>query len=352
VKSKTKITYYDFTKLTYSSYFLAGFCQNKVKYGYEFISSRSSPALFPDLAANFELTRALGCILLFKIETGGREYYFCIDALDGNKYFNIPLLSSVAFYFKVNYNQKEIANNPDLSGYRDKIFPAGLFFPVRAGCWGAYLPRLLSNLVRGGGALEFVSSLKMLVSLVGIEDFFRLRKHAKCDLDIFFVTRFYDEPVHNANMEFRFRLIRAIKECKGLRAITGFAYSKEIYGKFAEYAVEEYNSGDYLNNMARAKVALYIRGAHDCLSFKLGQILALGKPIVGQTIINSIDMYYGRGRISEQFAYEDPEEMVREAVRLLENRSRMEELGRENARMFDDYFTPARCVAAMLDRLL
>ncbi len=80
--------------------------------------------------------------------------------------------------------------------------------------------------------------------------------------------------------------------------------------------------------------------------------MSMGKPIVGQKIINNKEAYYSNKYFDEQFAYETPEEIVQQVENLLSEPSRLDKLGKSNARIFDAKMTPRQAVADIISMQL
>jgi len=108
---------------------------------------------------------------------------------------------------------------------------------------------------------------------------------------------------------------------------------------------------DYFRHLARSKVAIYVRGPHDGISSKLGQLLAMGKPIIGQTISNNKELYYQNPFFKEQFAYDDPEEIAGNVNELLKNPEKAALYAKANANTFDTKFSPEITVSNFIERL-
>ena len=107
-----------------------------------------------------------------------------------------------------------------------------------------------------------------------------------------------------------------------------------------------------MKNLARARVGIYVRGTHNCISFKLGELLALGLPIVGQPIANNRKIFYADSEWSKQFRFETVDEIITEVRRLLKSPSELTKLGEMNRRIFDNQFAPKAVVADILRKVL
>jgi glycosyltransferase involved in cell wall biosynthesis len=108
---------------------------------------------------------------------------------------------------------------------------------------------------------------------------------------------------------------------------------------------------EYFDLNARSRVGIYVRGNHDCLAFKFGELMAMGKPIVGETLMNNRENMYAYDRFDEQFAYDDAQELVERVIYLLENPRVLEELGKANTATFENHFAPKPLVKNILDQI-
>jgi len=346
----SKITYYDFSNLNYLSFFLHGFIANSKKYQYEFKISRTAPAIVKEIAARENSPVSLYAVGLFTAKVNGRNKLFCLDTSDSGREYLWPLLEKCDLYGKVNYNRQAIGDDPKLLSHAAKIAPAPLFFPLALPRW-SFRPRLRPCRHTGWGARNVSMRLRTLKELAPLDRILGLRDSPK-DIDIFFVLTYYGEEIHAKAEDFRARLIGLIKSRQDLTAIAGFTYPAPLPGNLAGLQSRRYRMDEYLRNMARARVAIYVRGMHECTSFKLGQLLALGLPVAGQPIINNADIFYATEGFAEQFAFEQPEEIVERAAHLLRDPELRARLGAANARAFDEKFNPQAVTAQIIERLL
>lgn len=358
--TRNKITYYDFADIRYSSFFLTGFLENQGNYRHRLVISRKAPSLLRDPMVGGEWKDLLFSICLFKANLIDDTFYFCIDTRDSCKAdpnrgmgYHIPLLKKVKYYFKVNYNDDAIRCDPTLRLYSSKIIPVPLFFPLKIPQLLSFFPRISPCSVTGwtfGDAKKRIAHLRGLLSLEEIKELRNVEK----DLDLFLVTSFYPQPEHSAAMEFRYKIMKEIRKHKNLVSVTGFAtsYNKKLPGEVAEFQCERYSPRNYLKNLARAKIAIYVKGLWGCLSFKFGELLALGMPIVGQTITNNKSQLSSNEHFRNQFAYDDPKEIFEKATKLLTEPIKMKRLSELNAATFDAKFTPQAVTAEILERLM
>lgn len=356
---KRKIIYYDFADIRYSSFFLNGLFENQRQFGYKMAISKSPPKMLKaDNMVEKQWRQLLFSICLFNVKLGSDEFSFCIDTRDGCRTgqnygmgYHIPLLEKVRYYFKINYNDMEINNDPLLRRWREKIIAAYPFFPVKTQDMIRFLPRPVPSAVMAWNLKDARFRLRVIKNLLSLNQITQLR-NVNRDIDIFFVVGYYNNPAHREHIEFRYQVIKEIRKYPKLVSVTGFAFDGTIPTKFSPFRCGRYTLPNYLTNLARAKVAIYVRGLHNCLSFKLGQFLALGKPIVGQKIINNEKLLYTNNCFKEQFAFDEPKELVAGAVDLLGRPEKLESLSAQNAKTFDTHFTPTAVTAEMLKQII
>lgn len=290
---------------------------------------------------------------LFKWEIAGGEHYFCIDMRDSSTPctgmgYHIPLLEKVRYYFKVNHNLDDINNASRLRSLRNKIIPAHPFFPVRVPRLLPFLPMVMPSRAMDWTVQKAWRHIRQLRSLLPLEQLTRLRDVQK-DLDIFFVIRVSDQEHHHQAAKIRMEIVKELKRCSKINAKTGIVGNQDIRRKHTDLWIDQSPRRTYLHDLSRAKLAIYVRGLHDCISFKFGELLALGKPIVGQKIVNNTDIIYSNPHFDEQFAYEDPQKIVAKAAELLAQPERLAMLGKSNAEVFDSKFAPEAAVSAIIE---
>jgi hypothetical protein len=347
---RARITHYDFSNLLYSSFYLSGFGENTAAFDYEFGVSKSVPAALGDPVPEVERSY----MLLFEAALPSGRFAFCIDTRDQGhsteSAYDVPLLDRVAYYFKVNYNREAIDTDPQLRPFASKIVPVLPFFPVRPAGALRYAPRLTPCRNAGWTFMDALRRVKHLRDTMPLEDV-RLLRDTQTDLDLFFLVVVTGKQAHRADDAYRHRLAREIQRQRGIIAKVGLVSRGQVPREFSDLLVGPYALKGYLAQLARAKVAVYLRGLHDCLSFKLGQLLALGRPIVGQRILNNRGHIMSHARFDEQFAFEEPEAIVARATELLAEPAKRAELAEANRRTFDAAFTPKAVVAEVLNHI-
>ena len=358
MRSNDHIIYYDFNNLDYSSYFLTGFHQNTETFLYKFKVSKNIPPLLFDKKVGDKWKKILFSICLFKAKLTNEEFYFCIDTRDscdanpnkGNGY-HLPLLKKVRYYFKVNYNIDAINNDPNLRDFANKIIPALPFFSIKCPTLLPYRPRIISCSTVAWTWKDTVQRVRMLKGMLPLEQVRHMRNSVK-DLDIFFVLNYYHQKVHSADNEFRYQIMKEIQKHPNINSLVGFtSHEKIVPDKYADLQLKPYSLEEYLGCLAKSRIAIYVRGLHNCLSFKFSQLLLLGMPIVGQTVHNNEDNIMNNELFDEQFAFDDPKEIVQEAIKLLDDPEKQMALGESNANVFDTKFTPKAVVSDILRHL-
>ena len=346
-----EITYYDFSDLNFSSFFLAGFHQCADEKKCVFSISKQVPPILNELLESEKWKDILFAIPIFRVRDSRQEYYFCIDTRDSNgnlesgKGYHLPLLQRVKFYFKVNYNAEVVNREPALKAYADRIIPAPPFFPIQVPMLWAHLPRFMPSDLMSWTFVNVISRMQHLTAFPSLLELKSLRNQRKTR-DVFLMLGYYkNHPTHN---EFRLELMKRIREHKHINAYMGFA-DKYLPNEYKEFQImHKISLRKYLHEMAKSRVALYVRGMHDCFSFKFGQVLAMGMPIVGQPLRNNSSALMDNAHFDRQFIFEEPRDIVERLAGLLDNPDEMAMLGSANAVTFDSNYMPEKVASTLL----
>jgi hypothetical protein len=348
-----RITFYDFSDLNYSSFFLTGFLENSEEFGYQMSISRKTPELLAEMKLSEEWRNILSSIILFCARIEGDDFFFCIDARDSNhpdiaSGYHLPLINQVKIYFKVNFSEATVNDNQHLQPFKGKIVPVPLVFPLRPPKPWLFWPRAFPSSGTRWPLSSSVRRFKTLLTLRSLDQLRALRGRVK-DIDLFFLIRFY-ENVHPDLNQSRCTLIREIRKRK-LNAITGLLSEQKLPDGFDDLRVDSMWHSSYLRLMSQARIGLYVRGVHDCLSFKLGELLALGLPIVGEKLRNNEQVLYKNEYFEEQFCFESPERIAEEVCKLLKEPERQRKLSQANIATFESHYTPKLVVSDILRHL-
>lgn len=333
--------------LTLSSYYVLGFQE-----------LGRTTGLQVDLAAGMrargfdELRERVGptyapSTLLVRYTAEGRSRFAVLDLSDSPdpafKYsYRRDLLPHVDAYFKANLDRGALRQDSFLRQYDAKVFDLPFFFAVR--------PRIGRDLIRAAsmrdnpvasavGVVDTARTLRATIPLGFLE---RNRRRPK-SRDYTFLVTYYTHRDHDHDNEFRLELIRKLREDRSLNGIAAFASSSRLPAPYSEYSANFVSLPELLRMYAGSRVAVYVRGLHGCLSFKLGQYLALGLPVVGQTI--TLDNRFARGipAFSEQFNATTPDDIVRD----VKHAARMPDEARDrtgsaNLEYFKNTVSPAK----------
>jgi hypothetical protein len=350
------ITYFDFAQLDYASYFLTGLMEAEREKRFRFRVSRRVPELAQAARMN-DWRDLLFSTLIFQVQCGAKSSYFCIDTRDSHssnrqmgRGYHLPLLAEVDWYFKINYKDEAVQTEPELAAYAQKIIPLGPFFPIQPPARLLFRPRLrpAPNMQwTWQSTRKRAAQLRHLLPLERFRNFRLIER----DTDIFLVLFHYGGK-HTADDEARLALMQELRTLSDLRTEIGFAATVPLTSEFAEFRTFPDSFPNYMRRQARSKIGIYVRGLHECVSFKLGQLLALGLPIVGQPIHNNRSWYYQHDYFAEQFSYETPPEIARRSQSLLKDADTLRKWGLANIRTFEKHFAPRPVVEPILQHVL
>ena len=330
-----------------------GFLSNQKSLNYKFLVKRDKPALLQQSSISGEWNKFVFGLGFFEFKNGSNNFFFCIDRSDHSTNFKnegyiLPVLEKVKYYFKTNYNAVAIDSDPDIRKFSEKIIPIGPSFPLYIDNMLRFMPRILPGRNNNWTFKESKERINLMFRNPRLNYLKRLR-NTETDLSVFFVMPYY--PMHKVLNEFRFEVMKALQANVRTNVILGFAPTQKLPENHQYFVQRVYEMRDYFRQLARSKVAIYVRGPHDGISSKLGQLLALGKPIIGQTITNNKELYYQNPFFNEQFAYDDPEEIARHVNELLHHPERAALFAKANADTFDTKFSPEIAVSAMIEKI-
>ncbi len=353
-KQIAELIYYDCGEITPVSFYINGFLSNQKKFNYEFIIKRDKPDFLKQPPPIGDWGKFVFRLGFFEFKDGNNDFFFCIDRSDhSSNYMNegyiIPVLETVKFYLKTNYNEIAINNDPIIKKYAEKIIPIGPSFPLYIENMIKFMPRIVPGKNNNWTFKESKERINLMFRNPRLSYLRHLRK-AETDLNIFFVMPYY--PTNKILNEFRFEVMKALQEKVRTSAIIGFAPTQKLPDNHQYFVQPVYEMRDYFRHLARSKVAIYVRGPHDGISSKLGQLLAMGKPIIGQTILNNKELYYQNPFFDEQFAYDDPEDIARHVNELLQQPEKAALYGEANANTFDKKLAPEITVKDIIEKIL
>jgi hypothetical protein len=354
----TTITYCDLASEYYMAYPVNGLISEAAGHGCRIHVAKTPPNLLSEARlANKDVGRlfALG---IFQVNRGESSEWFCIDAHDdsGHGGYFRPILERVNHYFKLNCNPSAFGKDPTLERCRSKIHPLGCAFAVRPCKPWQFFPRLRPCPVYGWNWFSVKRRLRALQRVPTLESHLLLRTF-QTDQDVFLVRRYYREPEHARSNELYCRIFECLKGADNFSGAIGFTgtslgtpdrFRKHAFGQDRPYR-------QHLKLIARSRVCIYAPGTYDCLSFKFGQYLALGKPIVGMRLPSWPVADIERGDkelLDQQFCCTEPEEIPIRLAELLRDPERLDFLKINNIRIFECYFSPRSVAQQILRRVL
>lgn len=349
---RPEIIYYDIDRLDRISYYIAGFQLNQHQFNYTFRVKRKLPAFLKSEPFTGKWQYFLFAVGLFRYRSADTDFYFAIDRSDHstnkmNEGYLLPLLEKVSFYFKVNYNPEFVATDPEVSRYREKIIPLSPSFPIRVPRIWPFLPFALPIGADRKGIRRPRERMNHLTQIPSL-DMFRNWRKVEPDLDVFFILYYYGKSHHSPMVEYRNRIMMELAKHTHLKTVIGFVCNGEMPPEFEALRQQPFGMMEYLEQVARSKVAIYVRGPHDGISSKFCQLLSMGKPIVGQTIANNREILYRNRFFDQQFAYDDPKALVDRIVELLKQPDELAALAQSNAETFDRHLTPEAAISGLL----
>lgn len=354
----TTIIYYDMASEYYLAYVLDGLMTKAASFKCKIRISKSEPPLFQHINLPTKDTSRMFALGLFQINTGNTSKWFCIDAHDdsGPEGYFRPILEKVDYYFKLNCNPKVFEEDAALAPYETKILSLGCAFALRPSNAYRFFPRLKQSKVYGWDWFSIKRRLLALRRHPNLQ-WYRAMRAMQPDKDVFLVRRYYREAGHARSNEECLKIVESIKRIEGLTGYIGFTgITVEPPKCFREHAIgPDRTLRDHLHLMARSRVCIYMPGTYNCLSFKFGQYLALGKPVIGLKLpfmplmeIDSLDADI----LAEQFCCDRPDGIPAKLLGLLRDPVRMEYLRSSNIRIFEQYFSPESVADRILNRVL
>jgi hypothetical protein len=331
---KINLTYFNVSLIPYSSFFVEGLQRAAQSYPSRQVEFKIQHRM------EFKIDiKCLAHICVFHAQCGIRSFIFLIDARDRSSVSHSlstsddsPFPEICRLYFKVNFREardQEIANSSS-----PKILPLAPFFGLRPSC-----PWRLVNF--RSGPRRMYNDMTDLMTLPALSGILGLRGRQKSQ-DVVFLSAYYRHPDHKIDNEYRLELIERVRRDRGIKGIAYFAALKRssLPTRFRNFSGPYLPVKRLLQLYAESNLGVYVRGLHDCYSYKLPQYMALGLPIVGQPILR--DGFEGMGvpGYREQFSYESPEEIVKQIKEALRHPAELHALGVGNMRFFDRAINP------------
>lgn len=354
----TTITYFDLASEYYMAYPLDGLLAEAPTRSCRIRICKESPSLLSMLALASGDRERLFALGLFRVNSDNGAKWFCIDAHDdaGPKGYFRPILEKVDHYFKLNCNPAAFEEDRTLGWFRAKVHSLPCTFAIRPAKPWRFLPRLRPCKSYGWNWFCIKRRLRALQRIPDLQRHRALRL-VRPEHDVFLVRRYYREACHAQSNELYARIFEAVKNGADISGALGFTgvpadaadrYRRHAFGQDRPYRA-------HLNLIARSRACIYAPGTHNCVSFKFGQYLALGKPVVGMKLpfwpIQEMDKN-DKALLEEQFCCTEPEDVVAKMVELLRDAQRQEFLKANNIRIFERYLSPRAVACHILNHVL
>ncbi len=351
---RPQITFYDTrtdaANLKSLSFYLNGFMENQDALRYTFQIQRAIPETLGLTKAQSK-SLAIG---FFRYASNGEQLFFCIDRTDSNYSISPPdlaALSAVDIVFKANYHPENIHSKISDHSVRDRLVPVSHSFPIAL----TQANRYVFNTLPAQTDWSIKNARNRLRYLIRPTepnlDVFCRQRHVPSDLDVFFVAAYYHQAHHAEVSRFRAEVMLGLKTLRGRKIETGLVSDSALPSQWSALHVSRFDISDYFSRLQRSKVAIYVRGPHDGISSKFGELLALGKPIVGQALANCRKELMSNPYFDQQFAHRTPESIVAAVDALLNDADTMEAWGNSNAIVFDRSLRPRAAVDHMLGEI-
>ena len=280
--------------------------------------------------------------LAFVVEPAGLRVYMDSDDFSG---FDAKALAWCDVYAKVNL---DLAGAP-FDG-RATVVPAGPCFAVCAGwLWRLAPASLWAARVRAGGeksALELAQRWWWMTwDRLPISAY---RPTRKTQANYIFMATSVWAPDDRCN-QLRTRFIDAARELPWVRFEGGFVppHRSDVPEAQERKAPRRYPLGEYLAHTRRSSLAFNTPGVLDCLSWKLGEYLALGKAVLTTPLSRAMPVPLEHGR-HVHFAGEDQASMEAGIRRLCSDSVYRRRLERGARAYYDQYLAPPAAVARIL----
>ncbi len=301
-------------------------------------------------------------VVPLEVSRGSSTRRCAIDLHDRSDLFSSEGLARADRYFKRSYHAGDVAQLP--APLRDKVVPFGLNY----GCRGRSSTRWLLQWLGPAAAVRLARSalfsrprlemewqqVKTFLTLPDAREF-EQGPDVAVDPVVLFQTRVWppeevypDDPV--ALNEERCALVRALRRAFGDRFCGGLVPTPYARRYFADLLTQErFRRRAYVALGKRALVAVYTRGLHHSVAFKLPEYLASAKAIVAGGFRNALPQPLHEG--VHYLGFQGPESCVAACSYLLTNREHTRAMRQANYRYYREEVEPAAHLHKCLSQL-
>jgi len=356
--SDDRIVYFDFSNLHFTGFYLNGLIDGQKRLNFRFSVSRRAPAAVRDALMAPKWLGLRFAMAAFEATTQGRRSLCVIDAHDANRLdsegaqfgYHLPLLEAADWYFKANFDPLAVQRDPILARHAAKILPITPFIPLRPTQRYRYAPRLLPSSRDAWRTDDCRGRLRILRSPITLDRIRSARGRTK-DIDVFFLTSYRRGERHQAATAMRCKLLESLAALGLPNTLLGFADDSDLPARAAAFRQPRLPLSEHLGQLGRARIVIYTRGLHDCISSKLSLALGVGATVVGQPVINQPELFRPQEMLARQLAFETPQAIVTRVKELLADPAQTAELSRFNKTFFDDWLTTSSVADCIIDTL-
>jgi hypothetical protein len=283
--------------------------------------------------------------------TSPNGQHVVVDAQDASSIergWDFDLLEACSTYFKTSVSPELLAH-AKLTPYRHKIRPIAPVYPIRPTNPLASYP-LLPRHPQAAFRKRRLTDLVRVPTLKWMENVAKTPRTR----DYYFVTAYYRGPEYAEMNAQRAVLIEELRASGKLSGVAGFASRDPLPAEYEKYRLPWVAMTSYLQDLATARVGVYVRGIDENPSFKLAQYMQLGLPVVGERIIHQTDQQWFFDTQHDALGIDDPKEIVRAVERVAGDPAAVRRLSEQSARVFRDHLSPealARQLAPAFDAL-
>lgn len=265
------------------------------------------------------------------------QRHIAIDLSDQRDLIDRTILDTVDTYFKRSFCPHSLSSLP--ADQRAKVEPFGLNNPAIS--VGAALRLLWSRLGTGRSLRGIAADFRQLLALPAPRQF-------ECPPDevaeeiVLFQTRVWPErdSLTIAINDERAALVRTLRQAFGQRFIGGLLPTPFARAQYADLITPfPYSMRYYPQLVRRALVAIYSRGLHESVAFKMSEYLGASRCIVGHAPTTILPEPLVAGRNYLPFA--DPEECVAQCQRLLAHKDEAIAMRKANWAYYQSNAEPA-----------
>jgi hypothetical protein len=281
------------TRISYASYYIEGLFKLFGKENVEFNKTYFSDLIQPDGIEDFDHYFA------FILKNNSCIKRVVVDFRDKNT-INMNALNWAEVYGKVNYNPR-IIKEFILDDQALKIIPLGPNFGVKI--WDNFHTYFyfLMNYLKSHKTLTvsfrtFMSGYNWQRKRLRFADY--LQSNSSCGY-VFFVSTLYHKTTESSQTnEFRAEFIRSCKELNiefegGLLADEKHPF----YNNYKDIITRRYfKPSEYVSNIKKSAVVFNTPALWNCLGWKLGEFLAMGKAIISTPLNNEMSYPLEHGK--------------------------------------------------------